>query len=252
MNSTSTPRWAEQVAVITGGADGLGYALAQRLAGLGTTVALFDHDADKLEAAHDALGEPGLVFNVDVTKVASVQDAVEELVVQTGRIDILVNCAGIMGQVGVKSHEVDLSDLVHTMNVNVRGSLITFQAVLPCMLRRNYGRVLHVASIAGKEGSPGMLAASTTKAAVIAMTKVQGKEYADTGITINCVAPSVVLTRKVAEIPDEHIARMTENIPMGRPGTPEEFAAMAEFIISPEASYTTGFCFDLSGGRATY
>ena len=252
MSNTSTPPWQEQVAVITGGADGLGYALAQKLAQLGVTVALFDLDAEKLQRAHDSLGEPCLVFNADVTCPESVARAVDELVVQTGRIDILVNCAGITGRTQIKSHEVELADFDRVMNINLRGSLITFQAVMPHMLRNNYGRVLHIASISGKEGNAGMLAYSTSKAAVIGMAKVQGKEYADTGVTVNALAPAVIRTAMVANLPDAQVKYMTDKIPMGRCGTLEEFAATAAFIVSPEASFNTGFCFDLSGGRATY
>lgn len=246
------PSWSEQVAVITGGADGLGYALAQRLSTLGATVALFDRDVEKLEAARENLGASCLVFNADVTSPESVEGAVAELVAQTGRVDILVNCAGITGKTGIKSHEVEIKDFVRVMNVNLRGSLITFQAVMPHMLERNYGRILHIASISGKEGNAGMLAYSTSKAAVIGMTKVQGKEYADTGITINALAPAVIRTEMVAALPAQQVKYMTDKIPMSRCGELEEFAAMAAFIVSPENSFTTGFCFDLSGGRATY
>jgi 3-oxoacyl-[acyl-carrier protein] reductase len=251
-NQQSTPAWHEQVAVITGGADGLGYALAQNLAAKGVTVALFDRDEEKLERARMALGEPCLVFNTDVTDPQSVNRAVEELVAQTERVDILVNCAGITGKTQIKSHEIELEDFDLVMNINLRGSLITFQAVIPHMLRHNYGRVLHIASISGKEGNAGMLAYSTSKAAVIGMTKVQGKEYADTGITVNALAPAVIRTAMVAALPDAQVKYMTDKIPMSRCGTLDEFAAMASFIVSPEASFNTGFCFDLSGGRATY
>lgn len=244
--------WQEQVAVITGGGDGLGYALAQRLAGFGATVALFDRDSDKLERARQTIGEPCLVFNVDVTDPENVQNAVSELLVETSRIDILVNCAGITGKTQIKSHEVDLADFDRVMNINLRGSLITFQAVLPNMLQRDYGRVLHIASISGKEGNAGMLAYSTSKAAVIGMTKVQGKEYADTGITVNALAPAVIRTEMVANLPDAQVKYMTDKIPMSRCGSLEEFAATAAFIVSPDASFNTGFTFDLSGGRATY
>jgi 3-oxoacyl-[acyl-carrier protein] reductase len=252
MSQQSTPSWAEQVAIITGGGDGLGFALAHTLAAKGVTVALFDRDAEKLSEAKEALGEPCLVFNVDVTDPQSVQNAVDELGAQTERVDILVNCAGITGITQLKSHEVTLADFDRVMNINLRGSLITFQAVLPHMLRQNYGRVLHIASIAGKEGNAGMLAYSTSKAAVIGMTKVQGKEYAETGITVNALAPAVIRTAMVDALPDAQVTYMTDKIPMRRCGTLEEFTAIATFIVSPEASFNTGFCFDLSGGRATY
>ena len=244
--------WNEQVAVITGGADGLGFALASRLMKLGAHVALFDRDENKLGQARGVLGENCSTFVTDVTDPASVGNAVAELIAQKSRIDILVNCAGITGQTGINSHEVTLEDFDRVMNINLRGSLISFQAVMPHMLERDYGRILHIASISGKEGNMRMLAYSTSKAAVIGMAKVQGKEYSQTGVTINALAPAVIRTAMVAALPEQQVKYMTDKIPMGRCGTLEEFAAMASFIVSPEASFNTGFCFDLSGGRATY
>lgn len=249
----NTPQnWNEQVAVITGGGDGLGFTLAQKLTAQGTHAALFDRDVKKLEAARLALGEDCSAFEVDVTNPESVNQAVEAVIAQHSRVDILVNCAGITGQTNIKSHEVSLEDFDRVLNINLRGSLITFQAVIPHMLERNYGRILHIASISGKEGNAGMLAYSTSKAAVIGMAKVQGKEYAGTGITVNALAPAVIRTAMVAALPQQQVKYMTDKIPMSRCGTLEEFAAMATFIVSPEASFNTGFCFDLSGGRATY
>lgn len=249
----STPSaWNEQVAVITGGADGLGFQLASRLSKLGAHVALFDRDENKLGQARESLGENCSTFAVDVTDPQSVQTAVEALIAQRSRIDILVNCAGITGQTNIKSHEVSLEDFDRVMNINLRGSLISFQAVMPHMLERDYGRILHIASISGKEGNAGMLAYSASKAAVIAMAKVQGKDYSDTGVTINSLAPAVIRTAMVEAMPPEQVKRNTDKIPMNRCGTLEEFAAIATFIVSPEASFNTGFCFDLSGGRATY
>jgi 3-oxoacyl-[acyl-carrier protein] reductase len=138
------------------------------------------------------------------------------------------------------------------MNINLRGSLIAFQAVISQMLAQNYGRVLHISSISGKEGNAGMLAYSTSKAAVIGMTKVQGKEYAETGIRINALAPAVIRTEMVAALPAAQVQYMTDKIPTKRCGELEEFAAVAEFIVSPENSFTTAFTYDLSGGRAVY
>ena len=245
-------RFQDQVAIVTGGADGLGFSLARRLADDGAWVAVFDASEEKLQRARTALGASGASFKVDVTEPAGVQAAVGQLAAQTGRVDILVNCAGITGKTGIKSHEVSLEDFDRVMNVNVRGSLIMFQAVISHMLARNYGRVLHIASISGKEGNAGMLAYSTSKAAVVAMAKVQGKEYAATGVTINALAPAVIRTAMVEAMPEEQVKYMTEKIPMRRCGTLDEFAAMAAFIVSPENSFTTGFTFDLTGGRATY
>ena len=245
-------RFQDHVAIITGGADGLGFALARRLADEGAFVAVFDFVAEKLERVRTVLGPAGVGAKVDVTDPDAVRAMVQQLVAQKGRVDILVNCAGITGKTGMPSHEVMLDDFDRVMNVNVRGSFIMFQAVIGHMLARNYGRVLHIASISGKEGNAGMLAYSVSKAAVIAMAKVQGKEYAETGVTVNALAPAVIRTAMVEALPEAQVKYMTEKIPRKRCGTLDEFAAMAAFIVSPENSFTTGFTFDLTGGRATY
>jgi len=235
--------WTEQQAVITGGASGIGLAIAKKLCGLGVKLVLCDCDSKKLEAAR---------ASVDVCDLKAVEAAFDELTQQTGAIDILVNSAGITGSTNVPSHEVPPADVDLVFRVNFFGSFHTSRAVLPAMLRQNYGRILHIASIAGKEGNAGMMAYSASKAAVIALAKVQGKETAGTGVTVNALAPTVIRTPMVEAMPAPQVAYMTEKIPMKRCGTLEEIADMAAFIVSPEASFTTGFTFDLTGGRATY
>jgi 2-dehydro-3-deoxy-L-rhamnonate dehydrogenase (NAD+) len=245
-------KFTNQVCLITGGADGLGLALAQRLITNGATVCLLDINADKLRKAVEALGQTVQTFVVDLTKEDTVKQAVGDVMSKFNRIDVLVNSAGITGTTSLKSHEVNLAnfDLVHALNV--RGTFITCQAVLPHMLAAGYGRILNIASIAGKEGNAGMVAYSTSKAAVIGMTKSMGKEYAETGITINALAPAVIRTALVEAMPETQVKYMTDKIPMKRCGTLEEFATVAEFIVSPANSFSTGFSFDLSGGRAVY
>ena len=240
------------VAIITGGASGLGLALAKRLASGGVHPVLIDRDEARLNLARAEIGETCHTLRLDVTDAPAVESAFAALAASQGRIDILVNCAGITGLTNRKSHEVDLADFDRVMNLNVRGCFLTSRAVIPHMLARGYGRILHIASIAGKEGNAGMAAYSVSKAAVIGLAKVQGKEYAGTGLTINALAPAVIRTPMVEAMPDEQVRYMTEKIPMKRCGTLEEFAAMAEFIVSPENSFCTGFTFDLSGGRAVY
>jgi 3-oxoacyl-[acyl-carrier protein] reductase len=164
----------------------------------------------------------------------------------------VVNCAAITGKTNIKAHEVSLDNFDEVYRINLRGALILSQAVLPHMLQKGYGRLLHIASIAGKDGNAGMTAYSTTKAGLIGMVKSMGKDYAETGITINALAPAVIRTPMVAALPDATVKYMTDKIPMKRCGELDEAAQMIAWILSPACSFTTGFTFDLTGGRATY
>ena len=241
-----------QTAIITGGASGLGLAIAKKLHSEGGRIAMIDVKKDALEAASKDVGANSAVFAADITDESQVSSCVAQIAKEFGRIDILVNCAGVTGQTNRKSHEVELANFRWVFDVNVVGSFLMSRAVLPRMLERNYGRILHIASVSGKEGNAGMLAYSASKAAVIGMAKVQGKEYAETGITVNALAPAVIRTPMVEALPDEQVKYMTDKIPMKRCGTLDEVANIASFIVSPGASFTTGFTFDLTGGRATY
>jgi 3-oxoacyl-[acyl-carrier protein] reductase len=241
-----------QVAVITGAASGLGLVIAHKLSNEGANVALLDKNESGLSEQFVGSSDQEIIIGLDVTDELQVQKAVEKVIARFGKIDILINCAGITGITNVKSHEVNTENLKQVFDVNFLSSFYTSKAVLPHMLNSRYGRILHIASIAGKEGNAGMLAYSASKAAIIGMTKVQGKEYAETGITINALAPAVIQTPLVDAMPETQVAYMTDKIPMKRCGTLEEAANMATFIVSRETSFTTGFTFDLSGGRATY
>src|SRR5215471_10353225 len=245
-------QFKEQVAIITGGASGIGLSIAKKLTGEGATVAMIDMNHSVLQSAVKAVGENAFAFVCDVTNEDQVKSVVDQIAERFGRIDILVNSAGVTGKTSIKSHEVELKDFRFVFEVNVVGSFLTSRAVLPHMIRRNYGRILHIASISGKEGNAGMLAYSASKAAVVGMAKVQGKEYAETGITINALAPAVIRTAMVEALPEEQVKYMIDKIPMKRCGTLEEIAHLAAFIVSPGASFTTGFTFDMTGGRATY
>jgi 3-oxoacyl-[acyl-carrier protein] reductase len=247
-----TKSWTQQQALITGGASGIGLAIARKLCAFGVRVVLADFDPKALAGARAVVGGNCSVICADVTDLKTVESAINELVQKSGPVDILVNSAGITGITNIKSHEVDPANVEQVFRVNFFGSFYTARAVLPGMLRQGYGRILHIASIAGKEGNAGMLAYSASKAAVIGMTKVQGKELAETGVTVNALAPAVIRTAMVEALPQAQVTYMTDKIPMKRCGTLEEVANLAAFIVSPETSFTTGFTFDLTGGRATY
>lgn len=245
-------QFKDQVAIVTGSASGLGLAIAKKLHAAGARVAMLDLNKEAVQAASEQVGENASPFPADITDEDQVRNCIAQIGERFGRIDILVNSAGVTGRTNVKSHDVELSDFRLVFDVNVVGSFLTSRHVLPWMLKRNYGRILHIASVSGKEGNAGMLAYSSSKAAVIGMAKVQGKEYAETGITVNALAPAVIRTPMVEALPDEQVKYMTDKIPMKRCGTLDEVAHIATFIVSPETSFTTGFTFDLTGGRATY
>ena len=245
-------RFKEQVAVITGAASGIGLAVAKRLIQSEARVVLLDINKEALEEEFGGFPQQAMLFGMDITQQAEVRKSVDAAAAAWGRIDILINCAGITGITHIKSHEVDSANLHRVFDLNFMASFYTAHAVLPYMIRQKYGRILHMASIAGKEGNAGMLAYSASKAAVIGMTKVQGKEYAEMGITVNALAPAVIRTPLVDALPEAQVLYMTDKIPMKRCGTLEEVVNMMTYIISPENSFTTGFTFDLSGGRATY
>jgi 2-dehydro-3-deoxy-L-rhamnonate dehydrogenase (NAD+) len=240
--------WKTQNIVITGAASGLGQAMCVRFVQLGATVQGFDANEAPLKEMQSDLGKNFAPVICDVT----IREEVERAFQGFPPIDVLVNCAGITGKTDVSSDQTDPADVERVFRVNFFGSYHTSKAVLPQMIKRGYGRVLHIASIAGKEGNAGMLAYSASKAAVIAMTKVQGKEVAGTGVTVNALAPAVIRTAMVDAMPERQVKYMTDKIPMGRCGSLDEVVAMVEFIVSPGCSFTTGFTFDLSGGRATY
>lgn len=244
--------FAGQVAVVTGAASGIGLSIAEKLLDLGAYVVLIDINEKLLKEKFERYNGRAFIYSMDVTNQLLISEAIREVTDRFGEIDILINSAGITGKSNILSHEVSSEDLHMVFEVNFMSSFYITKEVLPGMLKKKYGRILHIASIAGKEGNAGMLAYSASKAAVIGMTKVQGKEYAETGITVNALAPAVVRTPLVDNMPAEQVKYMTDKIPMKRCGTLDEVVNMALFIISRKNSFTTGFTFDLSGGRATY
>lgn len=242
----------KQVAIVTGAASGIGLAIAHKLLAKGALVVVFDLNSKGLQEEFERYGERVRLVSIDVSDQAMVEKTIQDVVARFVRIDILVNCVGITGVTNIHSHEVDSEDLHKVFEINFMSSFYTSRAVLPHMISRSYGRILHISSISGKEGNAGMLAYSASKAAVICMAKVQGKEYAERGITVNALAPAVIKTPLVDVMPEQQVKYMTDKIPMKRCGSLEEAANIAAYIVSPNNSFTTGFTFDLSGGRATY
>ncbi|MBC8152347.1 MAG: SDR family oxidoreductase [Bacteroidetes bacterium] len=250
-----TNRFINQAAIVTGGADGIGKAIASRLASEGATVALFDSNGDLLDrTVADLTGQGYAVTGhaVDISQEDAVEEAVQKVVSKMGRLDIMVNSAGIVGPTSTKITEYAVAEYDRVYSVNLRGAFLMTKWAIKAMEPANYGRILHLASIAGKEGNPFMTGYSSTKAGVIGLVKGVGKEYAETGITVNGIAPAVIRTAMNENTAPEQLAYMTAKIPMKRLGTVDEVAALAAWIVSDEASFTTGFIFDLSGGRATY
>jgi len=240
------------VALVTGAASGIGLAVSQQFSKEGVRVALLDTDSKKLDEAASALTGECLTVTADVSSESQVQAAIAKIKESYGQIDIVVNAAGIAGITGETIENIPVDNFIQVFQVNLLGSFNIAKAVLPMMKGRNYGRILLIASIAGKEGNAGMASYSATKAGVIGLAKAIGKEYAETGITINSLAPAVIKTPIHDTIPQEQIDYMTAKIPMKRCGELAEIVSAIRFIVSPENSFTTGFCYDLSGGRATY
>jgi NAD(P)-dependent dehydrogenase (short-subunit alcohol dehydrogenase family) len=259
---------AGQVAIITGGARGIGYAVAQRLLAGNASVVLWDLAPDLLAEAAASLasgvkgGEKGgqdppaghrrvRAATVDVTDPAAIAAATADVLSAFGRIDVLVNSAGITGP----NHplwEYPAADFERVMRINLLGTFNCCQAVVPAMLSRGYGRIVNLASLAGKEGTPNASAYSASKAAVMALTKSLGKELATSGIVVNSVAPAAARTEMLAQMTPEHVATMLAKSPVGRLVEAEEIAALVAWMASDECSFTTGYPFDISGGRAAY
>jgi 2-dehydro-3-deoxy-L-rhamnonate dehydrogenase (NAD+) len=239
-----------QTAVVTGAAAGIGEAIARRLARAGASVAFADMDSTGAASAC-ALVAGAFAVELDVSDARSVDRACATVLARTGRIDIWVNNAGIAGR-AAPVWEQEESEWNRVLAVNLTGVFLCTRAVLPSMREHRYGRIVNIASIAGKEGNPNMTAYSASKAAVIGFTKAAAKEVATEGICINAVAPAVVRTKILEQLTPEQIKYMTDKIPMRRTGEPEEIAAVVHFLASPDAAFVTGQCYDASGGRATY
>ena len=247
-------RFAGKVAIITGSGTGIGFAIALKLGKEGARIMIVDHDKKLAQDASEKLNSFGIesLLQVgDVGDYSTAKEAGETAVNEWGQIDILVNNAGIAGGVG-SIWELPVEEMDKVYRTNLRGVYLFCNQIIPYMLNRNYGRIVNVASIAGKEGNPRMVPYSASKAAVIGLTKSVGKELATTGITVNCITPAVIRTRMVENLTPKQVEYMVERIPLGRTGDPEEIASLVTWLSSEECSFSTGAVFDISGGRATY
>ncbi len=241
-----------RVAIVTGAASGIGRATAQRLVGSGARVALWDRDSDGIGSLASELGkEAAMASEVSVTDEDAMKKATDAARKNFGQIDILVNSAGIAGDVA-SVLDVDVDEWRRVIDINLTGTFLACRAVLPHMLERNYGRIINIASVAGKEGNPNAAHYSSSKAGVIAFTRSLGKEHATTGVIVNCVTPAVIQTPMLGQVTEEHTKYMIARIPLGRMGKPEEAAALIAWLSSEDCSFSTAAAFDLSGGRTTY
>jgi len=244
-------RFAGRVAVVTGGVSGIGFAICRRLAAEGARLVVWDRDRAALDGVADRLGVAVHTECLDLVDAAAVMQAGVMTAQAMGRIDMLVASAGIAGP-NAPTWEYPIADWQRIIDVNVNGAFYCNRAVVPHMMAGGWGRIVNIASIAGKEGNPNAVAYSASKAAVIGMTKSLGKELAKTEIRVNCVTPAAVATPIFEQMAQSQIDFMLSKIPMGRFGTVDEVAAMVAWLCSEEASFSTGAVFDCSGGRATY
>jgi 2-dehydro-3-deoxy-L-rhamnonate dehydrogenase (NAD+) len=244
-------RFEGRVALVTGSARGIGAAIASRLGAEGAKVVIADIDDAKGSQTAEEIGNGAMAQRLDVTSNSSWESAVSATIEKWGKLDILVNNAGIAGR-SAPAWELSVDEWQQVIDIDLTGVYLGCRSVLPGMLEHGYGRIVNIASIAGKEGNPNAVPYSAAKAGVIGLTKAIAKEVATKGVIVNCITPAVIETEILQQVSQEHINYMTSRIPMGRVGQPEEVAAMACFLASEEVTFSTGATFDLSGGRATY
>ena len=241
-----------KVAIVTGGAQGFGLAITKRIIQSGGKVVIWDIDKEESEKAKKEINSENLSYQiVDITDFKIVKKSIDELEEKLGQIDIFVNNAGMTGM-NAKVWDYPLDEWQKVIELNLNSTFYCCKAIVPHMIKNNYGRIVNIASIAGKEGNPNAMPYSAAKAGVIALTKSLGKELSDKNIAVNCVTPAAAKTRIFDQISQEHIDYMLSKIPRGRFLKVDELASMVSWLVSEENSYTTGAVFDLSGGRATY
>ena len=240
-----------KVVIITGAGSGIGKETAKRMINNGAKVALWDYNEETIKKIQNSLGKNSIAITVDVSNELSVKKAADIVRNNLGTPEILVNCAGVAGDnATVEKTEVD--EWRRVININLTGTFICCKEIVSDMLKNNYGRIVNIASVAGKEGNPNAAHYSASKSGVITFTRSLGKELANSGILVNCITPAVIETEMLAQVSDEHKAYMVSKIPMGRMGQPSEVGSLICWLSSKECSYSTAAAFDLSGGRSTY
>jgi 3-oxoacyl-[acyl-carrier protein] reductase len=248
-------RFTDQVAVVFGAGRGIGEAIAVRLSNEGAKVVIIDILENEVNAVKLKIIERGgeaEAHHLDISDEKKVNQCIDQIVKLNFKIDVLINSAGIVGPTNCEIENYELKDFLEVLNVNLVGAFNISKAVVPIMKKNNYGRILHISSIAGKEGNPGMIGYSSSKSALIGLVKSLGKELAQTNITVNGIAPSLISSKMNRDTDPKMLEYMVEKIPMKRLGSVDEVASLCAWISSKEASFNTGTIFDISGGRATY
>ena len=243
--------FTNKVVIITGAGSGIGKETAQRMIDNGAKVALWDYNQETLDNIQNKLGKNSLSVNVDVSDEVSVKNAADKVRNNLGTPSILVNCAGVAG-INASIEKTDLNEWRRVININLTGTFLCCREIIADMVNNGYGRIINIASVAGKEGNPNAAHYSASKSGVITFTRSLGKELAETGVLVNCITPAVIETEMLSQVSDEHKAYMVSKIPMGRMGQPHEVTALICWLSSQECSYSTAAAFDLSGGRSTY
>ena len=240
-----------KVVIITGAGSGIGKETAQRMIDNGAKVALWDYNQITLEKIQAKLGSNAIAVNVDVSDEQSVKKAADKVREKLGSPSILVNCAGVAG-INASIENTEPDEWRRVININLTGTFLCCREIISDMVKNKYGRIVNIASVAGKEGNPNAAHYSASKSGVITFTRSLGKELAETGILVNCITPAVIETEMLSQVSDEHKAYMVSKIPMGRMGQPSEVVSLICWLSSRECSYSTAAAFDLSGGRSTY
>jgi len=249
----TSPDIKDHVVLVAGAASGIGREITKNLITKGALVAACDKNLAALKSLRVELANQSLhTFEIDFLNDSSIKGCVDEVELKLGPLKAAINCVGVLGKNGERVELIDLDDFDLVYRINLRGALVFTKAIIGGMAARGYGRILHLSSISGKEGNPLLVAYSATKAGLIGLVKSVGKEYATTGVTINAMAPALVQSPMTDSFSESQLTYLKSRIPMNRLGDVSEAAEMATWIISPACSFTTGFAFDLSGGRATY